>query len=411
MEEILDACRHAWRGYRDYAWGHDELKPLSRAPLDWYGTPLLLTPVDAQDTLFLLGLQEEAAQSKTLILERLSFDLDISVQVFEVNIRLLGGLLAAYQLDGDEAFLTLADDLGRRLLPAFDSPTGMPYRFLNLRSGEKNQPVSNPAEIGTLTLEFGTLGRLTGNQKFFQAAKAAVVSLFERRSSLDLVGSRINVETGEWLDPRSHVGGGIDSYYEYLHKAWRLFGDEEFRAMWQVSITAVHQHVAHGDWYGVVDMNTGERLATRFGALQAFFPGLLALSGDIARAERLMAAIEEFGGLLPESFDFSEMKIHSPGYELRPEVLESAFYLYRATGNERYRAFGAGYFDAIVRATRCDTGFAALADVRSGEKKDRMHSFLLAETFKYAYLLFAPAETLDLEAAILTTEAHPLRAL
>src|SRR5260221_88538 len=156
---------------------------------------------------------DEPTQSKTLILERLSFDLDISVQVFEVNIRLLGGLLAAYQLDGDEAFLTLADDLGRRLLPAFDSPTGMPYRFLNLRSGEKNQPVSNPAEIGPLTLEFGTLGRLTGNQKFFQAAKAAVVSLFERRSSLDLVGSRINVETGEWLEPRSHVGGRIDSYY------------------------------------------------------------------------------------------------------------------------------------------------------------------------------------------------------
>jgi len=91
VEEILDVCRHAWRGYRDYAWGHDELKPLSRVPHDWYGTPLLLTPVDALDTLYLLGLHEEAAQSKSLILERLSFDLDISVQVFEVNIRLLGG--------------------------------------------------------------------------------------------------------------------------------------------------------------------------------------------------------------------------------------------------------------------------------------------------------------------------------
>jgi mannosidase alpha-like ER degradation enhancer 2 len=364
---------------------------------------LLITPVDALDSLLLMHLQEEAAECKALILERLSFDLDISVQVFEVNIRLLGGLLSAYQLDGDKAFLRLAEDHGRRLLPAFDSPTGMPYRYVNLKTGKASGPVSNPAEIGTLTLELGTAG-------FLDKAKQAATALFEKRSPLGLVGSKINVETGEWLDARSHVGGGIDSYLEYLYKAWRLFGDEDFHAMWDTSIDAVHRHIAHGDWYGVVDMNTGERLATRFGALQAFFPGLLALSGDIARAGRLMAAIEGFGGLLPESFDYSDLNVHSPGYELRPEVLESAFYLYRATGDQRYRDFGAGYFDAVVRATQCDTGFAALADIRSGERKDRMHSFVLAETFKYAYLLFAPPETLDLKAAILTTEAHPLRA-
>ena len=62
-----------------------------------------MTPVDAYDTMLLMGLTDEAADAKRLILERLSFDQDVSVQVFEVTIRLLGGLLSAYEMDGDPA--------------------------------------------------------------------------------------------------------------------------------------------------------------------------------------------------------------------------------------------------------------------------------------------------------------------
>ena len=347
-------------------------------------------------------MEEEAAQCKSLILERLRFDLDISVQVFEINIRLLGGLLSAFQIDRDEALLDLAKDLGKRLLPAFDSPTGMPYRFVNLKTGKASEPVSNPAEIATLTLEMGTLG-------FLDKARKAVAALFDRRSKLGLVGSRINVETGEWLDSRSHIGGGIDSYYEYLYKGWELFGDEDLRAMWEHSIAAVHRHVADGAWYGVVDMNTGERLATRFGALQAFFPGLLALAGDLPRAERLMASVERMGLLMPEAIDYSDMSLVRPAYELRPEAIESSWHLYRATGDERYRTLGLAMFDAVERATRVEAGYAALADVRTGEKADRMPSFLLAETFKYAGLLALPALPPSMENTVMSTEAHPLR--
>jgi len=362
-----------------------------------------------------MKLDDEAAQARQLILKNLNFDQDISVQVFEINIRLLGGLLSAHLIDKDQAFLKLADDLGRRLLPAFDSPTGMPFRFVNLKTGKRSQPVSNPAEIGTFALEFGTLDRLTGNTVFMDKARTAAEALFDRRSELGLVGHAIDVTNGEWRDPRSHVGGGIDSYYEYLYKAWRLFDDEDFHGMWQASIEAVHRHVAdeRGDqlWYGQVHMDTGERLGTRCGALHAFFPGLLALAGDLPRAERLMSSVERMcalAGLAPEAVDYADMSLASPAYELRPEAIESAFYLHRATGNPRYRELGATMFDAIDRATRTDAGFAALADIRTGEKKDRMHSFLLAETFKYAYLLLAPPETLDLRITTLTTEAHLL---
>lgn len=415
--EVRAAFLHAWQGYRRYAWGHDDLDPLSRKPHDWYGISLLMTPVDGYDTMLLMGLRDEAADAKRLILDSLLFDRDVSVQVFEVTIRLLGGLLSAYEMDGDPRFLRLATDLGDRLLPAFRSPTGMPFRYVNLRTGATRDPVSNPAEIGTLMLEFGTLARLTGRSVYYDTAKRAAVQLFQRRSDLGLVGSTIDVRTGAWQDSTSHVGGGIDSWYEYLLKSWRLFGDEDFRRMWETSVGPMHRYLADerfgGLWYGQANMATGARLGTRFGSLEAFLPAVLALSGDTARAGRLMASVNRMWttfGIEPETLDYATMRIgDEPGYELRPEALESAYYLYRLTGDERYRRMGAAMWSAIDRWTRTDAGFAALADVRTKAKRDRMHSFLFAETLKYAYLLLAPAETLDLKSVVFNTEAHPLR--
>ena len=222
-----------WRAYERYAWGHDELKPVSRTSHDWYGAPLLMTPVDALDTMVLMGLDGEAAKARELIARDLSFDRDVPVKNFEVTIRLLGGLLSSYQLTRDERLLRLASDLGRRLLPAFDSPTRMPYMYVNLRTGRASGAKSNPAETGTLLLEFGTLSGLTKNPVFFEKAKAALVALFERRSKIGLVGEEIDVETGRWLSPTSHVSGGIDSYYEYLLKASILFQDEDCARMWR----------------------------------------------------------------------------------------------------------------------------------------------------------------------------------
>ena len=116
-----------------------------------------MTPVDALDTMVLMGLTDEAREDRELIDKQLSFDKDIYVKNFEITIRLLGGLLSSYELTGDKRLLELADDLGTRLLPAFNSPTGMPYVFVNLKTGEARGVESNPAEIGSLLIEFGTL--------------------------------------------------------------------------------------------------------------------------------------------------------------------------------------------------------------------------------------------------------------
>src|SRR5438270_10199274 len=179
---------HSWRAYERYAWGHDELRPISKTPRDWYGESLLMTPVDALDTLILMGFKDEADKARALIDAKLSFDKDISVQNFEITIRLLGGLLSSYELTRDPRLLALADDLGTRLLPVFNSPTGMPYRFVNLRTGKTNGSRSNPAEIGTLILEFGTLSKLTHKPIFYDKAKNALVQLYNRRSKIGPVG-------------------------------------------------------------------------------------------------------------------------------------------------------------------------------------------------------------------------------
>src|SRR6266581_6839052 len=175
---------HAWQGYKKYAWGHDDLKPLSKTYHDWYAEPLLMTPVDALDTMILMGLSDEAKTTREYIATHLSFDKDIDVQNFEITIRLLGGLLSSYELTGDKRLLNLAEDLGNRLLPVFESPTGVPYRYVNLRTGQTRGAVTNPAEAGTLLIEFGTLSKLTHKQIFYDKAKRALVEIYNRRSSI-----------------------------------------------------------------------------------------------------------------------------------------------------------------------------------------------------------------------------------
>lgn len=407
---------HAWNNYERYAWGHDALRPLSKTPHDWYGQSLLMTPVDALDTLCLMNLEREKARDLELIKKQLSFDRDLYVKNFEITIRLLGGLLSSYQLTGDQQLLALATDLGQRLLPAFASPTGLPYVYVNLRTGAVREPVSNPAETGTLLLEFGTLSKLTRNPVFYEKAKRALVETYKRRSPLGLVGSSINVETGMWVDPDSHISGGIDSYYEYLWKCWRLFGDRECLEMWQNSIPAIHRYLADETgghlWYGHAEMNSGQRTETVYGALDAFFPALLALAGDLERAQRLQRssdAMWRLHAIEPELLNYREMRATAFTYHLRPEIVESTYYLFHFTAKPLYRGMGEHYFNDLVAYCRTEGGYAALTNVVTKEKRDEMESFVFAETFKYFFLLFSPARALDFEHVTFNTEAHPLR--
>jgi mannosidase alpha-like ER degradation enhancer 2 len=433
--EVRSEFLHAWNGYKKYAWGHDDLKPLTKTYHDWYSESLLMTPVDALDTMILMGLKDEANSTREYIVKNLSFDKDISVQNFEITIRLLGGLLSSYQLTGDERLLNLAEDLGNRLLPVFESPTGLPYRYVNLKTGKVRGNMTNPAEAGTLLIEFGTLSKLTHKPVFYDKAKRALVEIYHRRSPIGLVGTWINVETGLWTDTDSHISGAIDSYYEYLLKCAILFDDQDCRKMWTDSIAAINQYLRDETkgrmkpelWYGHADMNTGERTATTYGALDAFFPTVLALSGDLNRASLLQESSYKMWmkeGIEPEEINYQTMEVTAPGYPLRPEIVESTYYLYhyatlgartsrpqssKKLDPDHYQQMGETMFRDFVKHCRTDEGYAALKSVVTKEKADSMQSFVFAETFKYFYLLFAPPKALDFDKVIFNTEAHPIK--
>jgi mannosidase alpha-like ER degradation enhancer 2 len=406
---------HAWDDYVKYAWGHDELMPLSKKSRDWYGQSLLMTPVDALDTLILMGLKDQADKDRKLIDTELDFDKDIYVKNFEITIRLLGGLLSAYELTGDPRLLLLADDLGKRLLPAFDSPTGMPYQYVNLRTGKTRGPESNPAETGTLYLEFGTLSLLTGDPRFGAAAKRALVVTYDHRSSIGLVGDDIDVKTGQWLSKDSHISGGIDSYLEYQVKCALLFADDACKRMAEGSIGAARKYLPDQVdgrlWYGHVDMETGKRTSTEYGALDAFFPAVLALSGHLDEARRLQDSgyyMWDLNHMEPEVYDYKHGKVEYPGYELRPEIVESTYYLWHYTHDPVYQEHARRMFADFVKYCRNDVGYTSLKSVITKERKDDMESFVFAETFKYYYLIFAPPSTLDFDSIVFNTEAHPL---
>lgn len=420
---------HAWDGYKKYAWGNDDLKPLSRSYHNWYAEPLLMTPVDALDTMYIMGMKGEADETRDYIAANLRFDKDIYVQNFEITIRLLGGLLSSYQITKDDRLLKLAEDLGNRLLPVFDSPTGLPYKYVNLRTGKTRGEITNPAETGTLIIEFGTLSKLTGKAVYYEKAKRALVETYKRRSPIGLVGTRINVETGTWTETDSHISAEIDSYYEYLLKCSILFGDTDCRSMWEASISKIHTYLAdEGEdmskknvtgpiklgelWYGHADMNTGKRTATTTGALDAFFPAVLALDGDLNRARALQESMFKMWnahGIEPEVYNYKTGRVEHAGYPLRPEIIESTYYLFQLTKDPKYRKMGEQMWRDFVKYCRTDVGYAHLKNVVTKEKSDAMQSFLFAETFKYFYLLFAPENTLDFKNVVFNTEAHPIR--
>jgi len=299
----------------------------------------------------------------------------------------------------DGGLLALALDLGTRLLPAFATPTGIPYGSVNLRRGvlPNESAVSSTAGGGTLSLEFSVLSRLTGDPRFEAAAKKSVRALWSRRSRLGLVGAHIDVRSGTWTHRDAGVGTSIDSFYEYLLKAWLLLGDAESRHMFWQAHSAVERHCSRAPWYVEVNMDSGALVWPLFNSLQAFWPGLQALAGRLVEASSTHTAFLSVWrrlGFTPEGYNLAAQQIQ-PGqasYPLRPELAESTYYLHRATGDPAYLTAGRDMVLSLRRA-RARCGYARVADVATGELSDHMESFFLAETVKYLFLLFDAGAT------------------
>lgn len=413
--EVIDETLRSWQAYKKYAWGHDVLTPLTKSFKDWYEEPLYISPIDAYSTLHLMGLQDEAKEIENYVVDSLDFNKDIYAKIFEVNIRILGGLLAMYGTTENPAILEKARDFADRMLPAFDTNTGIPKYWVNLQTGEAKGDTVNVAEAGTYTFEMGILSYYTGDPKYYQAGKKATLAIFNRRSEIGLIGEIIDVQSGKWVSEQSHICAGVDSYYEYLYKSFLLFGDEELGEIWRVSIDSVHKYLAEEYdgklWYGRADMHSGKLQSSVITLYDAFFPAILSLSGDMDRARRFQdtwAWLWNQYGLEPMVYDYKKGTPNYPVYDLNPEIIESACYLYYLTGEPKYLEMNMKFWSDIKEHCRTEVAFTSVENVETMEKRDYMPTFFFAETLKYLYLTFSRQEGhFKFEDYVFNTEAHP----
>jgi len=443
--EVKELFFHGYNAYMNNAWPADELMPISckgrvrgidtsRGDIDDALGNFSLTLVDTLDTLAVLGETSEFLRAVQLVIETVTFDADLVVSVFETNIRELGGLLGAHAMmldlkdNGDHnnhpflsgyknELLTMSLDLGDRLMKAFDTKTGIPYSMVNLRHGmdvnaRKNQATCT-ACAGTILLEFGALSRFSGIPKYEQAARTAMEALWTRRTRQSMVGETINVTTGAWKRADAGIGAGIDSYYEYLLKAYIMLGDKIYLDVFEEQYDAIMALLSRGPFIFHANMHQpGVITRKHLDSLQMFWPGLQVLHGDVTKA----IPMHKMHHTLSLKYDFppegytTDLEVHWGNYPLRPEFIESTYFLYQATRDPFYLEVGKQSLENIKRFTKVECGFAAILDVREKTHEDKMDSFMLAETFKYLYLLFAEPEdlTLDVDQFVFTTEAHLL---
>lgn len=416
-KDVLNETLRSWQSYKQYAWGHDALAPISKTYKDWYEEPLYISPIDAYSTLYMMGLFNETDEIERYVVDSLDFDKDLDAKIFEVNIRILGGLLSMYELSHNVKVLEKAQDFADRMLPAFNTKTGIPKYWINLKTGVAHGDTVNVAEAATYTFEMGILSYYTGDPKYYQAGKKATLAIYNRRSDIGLIGDIINVETGDWVSTQSHICAGVDSYYEYLYKSYLLFGDPELGKIWDESVDLINSYIAENYdgklWYGRVDMNSGESLSSVITLYDAFFPAILALSGDTARAIELQYTWDWLWnkyGVEPMVYDYKKGTPNYPVYDLNPEIIESAYYLFNITGDSIYYRMNAQYWADIKEHCRTDVAFASIEDVQTMEKKDYMPTFFFAETLKYLYLTFSVGDNgYDFNEYMYNTEAHPFK--
>lgn len=395
-KDVVKQMKESWDSYKLYAWGHDELMPLSQAFKDNYAESFLFTPLAAFSTLKLMKLEAEANDCKELILTQLNFEKDFDVNHAEMVHIVLGGLISAYELDGDQRFLTMATTLANKMLPVYKASWGMAFRNINLKTGVASGETASPDEIGGLILEYGKLSKLTNDPKYYNAAKSAAVSLYNKKSKLNLLGATFDIKAGTWINPETHIMDGMDIWYDNLYKSAVLFNDAELMNMHTVSNAAVIKYLKEftnmGTWYELGNMHYGTQVHPEFSAAACSFPSLLALSGNLKEAESLMESVIKYWteySIAPEQMNYKTKQVISASYLLRHQPIQSAFVLYKATSKPRYQKAGEVMYTTVVKFCKNNAaGFAALRDVRTLEKMDQMDYYFFSATLKYAYLLF-----------------------
>ena len=443
LDRIRAHTSRCIKSYTKFAWGDDELKPVTNVGRNWTQVSYLFTPVDSLDTLWIMGLEKEYGIFKELVLDQLPINMNLpnskSHNHFELVIRVLGGLLSAYTLDSDPRLLDLAIKVGDRLLLAFNHPSSLPPQGFFFQTGEAVGESTCLAAMGTLQLEFQYLTDLTGDRKYQEKAlriygilkklntgKDAIPGLYPSRVSLtDNPVTFIN----QWS---FRIGYDVDSFYEYLLKMYISTREEEFGKLYDLSrdaILSTLKTVRNTSVFLPDFTSSTNTKLDRFEHLACFSGGMLAL-GAVSRSklsslEKIVKSDPNFkvgqqitetcqrsysdsstglGGDIFTIIEEGNVYLSDTSVYLRPEVIESVFYQWRFTKNQKYRDFGVKMLDSLEKYSKTDSCFSAL---QATEKTDNLESFFFAETLKYLYLLFSDDSVISLEEYVFNTEAHP----
>jgi len=392
-----------------------------------------------------MGLNREFFEARDWVEDLLSFDIIKDVNLFETTIRVLGGLLSAHHLSGERIFLTKAEELGSLLVVGFKTPSGVPFSDVNLRSHTAHGPQWNPdsttSEVSTVQLEFRDLSRLTKNLIYEDSSMNVSLVIHRQPKPNGLVPIHIATNTG-LLRSSSVITFGArgDSYYEYLLKQWLQTGkkidflrDDYLLAMEGVRDKLVRTTPRSNLTYLGELENSGKTFRPKMDHLVCYLPGTLALgyyhglpAWHLELAKSLLHTCYltyklQPTGLAPEITYFNEnddekstdfyVKSNDAHNLLRPETIESLWYLYQITGDQKYQDWGWEIFQSFMKFTRVEYGFTSISSVLdpgNTRPRDIMESFFLAETLKYFYLLFSPKPIFDLNSWVINTEAHPL---
>ncbi|KAJ3289693.1 mannosyl-oligosaccharide alpha-1,2-mannosidase [Borealophlyctis nickersoniae] len=325
---IVDAFRHAWKGYEDHAWGYDELHPISKRGSNWFG--LGLTIVDSLDTAWIMGQTDIFEKAKKWILTEMKFDHDGDSNVFELTIRVLGGLLSAYHLSGetDKALLAKAVELADILLLAFETESKIPVASVNFKSRNAvvshfTDGVSSVSEVATLQMEFKYLTQLTGKEVYWNKVQKVSKILGGLPKTDGLVPIFITVDTGQFAGNEIRLGSRGDSYYEYLAKQWMLtnYTEPAFQKYYNEAVDGVRKHLlamsTPNDLFFVGELQNGA-FHPKMDHLVCFLPGTLAVAAT--------------GGKRVTRADREKMDLRSRmDLELAEELAQSCYEMYRQT--------------------------------------------------------------------------------
>ncbi|KAH9854342.1 glycoside hydrolase [Lenzites betulinus] len=250
-DAVVEAFKHAWLAYERDAMGDDEYHPISHE-----GTNLTeaggigYTVVDSIDTMLIMGLHEEYMRARDWVANTMTFERDGDFNTFETTIRVLGGLLSAYALTKDPMYIDKAKDLADRIMPAFDTPSGLPLSNVNLgarvasKTGD-NKGLVSTAEVATLQLEFRYLSHLTGNETYWNVVEKVMETIKGSSLNTGLASIFMNPEDGRFVMSAIRLGSRGDSYYEYLLKQYvqTNYTEPVYKEMYEFAMNGVQEHL------------------------------------------------------------------------------------------------------------------------------------------------------------------------